>query len=76
MQIGGQCNMSLKAFHIFFIALATIVTFLFGTWLLITVEAGEAFMRFVFGGLAYVAGLLLLLYARYFLRKFRHLSFM
>jgi hypothetical protein len=68
--------MSLKAFHIFFIALAIIVTFIFGTWLFITVEAGEAFARFVFGGLAYAAGLILILYARYFLRKFQHLSFM
>lgn len=68
--------MSLKSFHIFFIALAIIVTFLFGTWLLVTVEAGEVFTRFVSGGLAYAAGLILLLYARYFLRKLRHISFM
>ncbi len=68
--------MSLKAFHIVFITFAAIVTFFFGTWLLVTVEEGGATLRFFFGGLSYATGLALLLYGRYFLRKFRHFSFM
>jgi len=67
--------MSLKAFHVFFIALATIVTFFFGTWLFITVEAGGAVLRFGFGALSYAAGILLLVYGRYFLRRFRHITY-
>lgn len=67
--------MSLKAFHIFFIALAIIVTLFFGTWLFVTVEAGEAAVRFFFGGLSYAVAILLGLYGRYFLRKFRDISY-
>jgi hypothetical protein len=67
--------MSLKTFHIFFIALAIVVTLFFGTWLFITVEAGDAAVRFSFGALSYAIGVLLLVYGRYFLRRFRHVSY-
>lgn len=68
--------MSLKAFHIFFISLAIITSFFFGTWLFITVEVGDPFHRFLSGGISYAVGLALVLYGRYFLHKFRHVSFM
>jgi hypothetical protein len=67
--------MSLKAFHVFFITLAIIVTFYFGTWLFVTVEAGEAAVRFVFGALTYAVGIVLVMYGRYFVRKFRDISY-
>jgi hypothetical protein len=66
--------MSLKAFHIFFIALATLTLFLFGTWWLVNVEVGDVLIRTVFGVISYAAGLVLIIYGRYFLRKFRHFS--
>ena len=68
--------MSLKAFHVVFIALAIILTFLFGTWLFITVEAGDAVVRFSFGAFTYAIGFLLIAYGRYFLRRFRHIGYM
>jgi hypothetical protein len=67
--------MSLKAFHVVFISLAIILTFLFGTWLFITVEAGNAIARFAFGGLSYAIGFLLMAYGRYFLRRFRQIAY-
>lgn len=74
MQIGGLYKMSLKQFHVLFITLAIIVTFFFGTWLFVTVDAGEASARFIFGGLSYLVGIMLILYARYILHKFRTLK--
>ncbi len=68
--------MSLKTFHLFFISLAIMVTFFFGTWLFVTVEAGDAALRFSFGALSYAAAVLLVVYGRYFLRKFRHISYL
>jgi hypothetical protein len=67
--------MSLKTFHILFISLAIILTFFFGTWLFVTVEAGDAAVRFGFGALSYAVGALLVVYGRYFLRRFRHVSY-
>jgi len=66
--------MSLKTFHIVFITLSILITFFFGTWLLVTVDAGAAVVRFIFGGLAYVAGLFLIVYARHILHKFQTLN--
>lgn len=74
MLIEGSCNMSLKSFHVFFITLAILVTFFFGTWLFVTVDAGEAVVRFLFGGLSYAVGFLLVVYARYFVHRFRSLN--
>jgi len=63
---------SLKSFHVFFISLAVLVTLFFGTWLFVTVDAGGAELRFIGGGVSYVAGVGLIVYMRYFLRKVRH----
>ena len=68
--------MSLKAFHVFFITISILVTLFFGTWLFVTVEAGEAVWRFVFGTISYGVAALLVVYGRYFLRRFRHVGYL
>lgn len=75
MRIGGQYNMSLKAFHVFFIGLSIVTAFFFGTWLFLTVEVADFYLRLGFGVLSYIVGLGLIVYGRYFLRKFKHISF-
>ena len=67
--------MSLKAFHIFFIFVSTLLAFFFGTWLLFAVEVMSGTIRVVGGIAAFMIGFLLVMYGRYFLRKYRHLSF-
>ncbi|HEY6953493.1 MAG TPA: hypothetical protein VI758_13890 [Bacteroidota bacterium] len=67
--------MSLKAFHIVFIALSIVTAFFFGTWLLVTVEAAAWSLRLSFGIVSYAVGLALIFYGRYFLRRFKHISF-
>ncbi len=68
--------MSLKAFHIFFIGLSVVTAFFFGTWLFLTDATLDSGSRIAFGAVSYVSGIVLMLYGRRFLRKFRHLSFM
>ncbi len=68
--------MSLKAFHIFFIVLSVLTAAFFGTWLLLTDAVTGGAMRIVFAALSFLAGAGLLVYGRFFLRKFKHLSFM
>ena len=68
--------MSLKAFHIVFIALSVLLAIGFGIWML-TADSG-------FGGVADFAGALLsfliaatlVVYGVRFLRKYKHLRFM
>ena len=68
--------MSLKAFHIFFIALSVMTAFFLGTWLVVADTEMGTPLRLVLGFLSCLAGAGLVLYGKYFLRKFKHLSFM
>ena len=68
--------MSLKAFHIFFIAISTLMTFGFAFWLVEQyATSGEAV---TLGGavVAAILGIGLIVYARRFLRKLRHVSYL
>ncbi len=68
--------MSLKSFHIVFIALSVATAFFFGTWMFITEDAGGIVLRTIAGSGSYIIGIGLALYGRYFLRRFKHFSFM
>ncbi len=65
--------MSLKKFHILFIALSVVTAFFFATWLLLTPEAGATGVRVISGGIAFIIGLGLIAYGKYFLKKVRHI---
>ena len=68
--------MSLKAFHIVFIAVSVLLCFGFGVWLFIP-NAHETTAVTVVGGiLSFGAGLGLLIYGKYFLRKFKNISYL
>jgi hypothetical protein len=68
--------MSLKAFHIVFIIASTLLTVGFGAWALnhfFSPEGGPQDLVFaVFSVLSLVG---LLLYGKYFLKKYKHLSY-
>jgi hypothetical protein len=67
--------MSLKAFHIVFIGLASALAVVFAVWEFIRYhESGEG-MQLVAGFLALAAALGLVLYGIRFLRKLRKVSF-
>lgn len=64
--------MSLKAFHIFFIALATLIVAGFGLWALGPANTGGSWM----GWLALALAVALPFYGRWFLAKTQEVSFL
>jgi predicted permease len=69
--------MSLKAFHLIFITAAIALAFGFGTWLIqeFLSPEGRAW-DLVFGVVSAAAGVGLMLYERYFLKKTKDLSYL
>ena len=63
--------MSLKAFHIAFITVSTLLTFGMGAWAFFEVDGA---MRFVWLLAALLVGALLIIYGMRFLKKMKHLG--
>ncbi|MEJ0091045.1 MAG: hypothetical protein WDM80_15045 [Limisphaerales bacterium] len=61
--------MSLKAFHLIFVTLLTALTFGCAAW-------AFAMGRPVFGALAVAAGILVIIYGVYFLKKLKKISYL
>lgn len=68
--------MSLKTFHIVFIALSVLSLFGFGVWLLLAGVVTSSELRFGGAVASFIAGAGLVEYGRRFLRKFKQLSYM
>lgn len=64
--------MSLKAFHLAFISLSTLMFFGFGAWTFI--ETSGNFI--VYGILSFLSGVALIVYGVKFLKKFRDVSYL
>ncbi|HMB90732.1 MAG TPA: hypothetical protein VKP65_07785 [Rhodothermales bacterium] len=64
--------MSLKAFHIFFIAVSVVLAFGFGVWGVYTHLAESNLGFLVMGLLSFVVGIGLIFYGVNFLHKLRH----
>ncbi|MBI3871943.1 MAG: hypothetical protein HY304_02570 [candidate division Zixibacteria bacterium] len=68
--------MSLKAFHIVFIGASTLLSFGVGVWAFVTgAEPGQSADR-IFGALAFLVGITLIVYGVRFLRKLRNVGFL
>jgi hypothetical protein len=68
--------MSLKAFHIVFILASTLLTGGFGLWAWARVFGGEGSAIDVVYGISSIAALAALIwYGKYFLQKYKHLSY-
>ncbi len=65
--------MSLKKFHILFIALSVATAFFFAAWLFLTPQAGVTAVRIFSGTVSLIIGLGLIAYAKVFLKKVRHI---
>ena len=69
--------MSLTAFHVLFITAASALAFGFGVWLLQAYRSPEGATSDLTGGVAaLVAGLGLLVYEGFFLKKLKHVSYL
>jgi hypothetical protein len=68
--------MSLKAFHIVFVAASVLVCFVFGAWLVHGYQHGES-RGYLWGAVgSFAAGVGMIAYGRYVLRKLRHISYL
>lgn len=68
--------MSLKSFHIFFIAIAAIMSCAVGAWGLWQYSSGGATQLAALGAVSFAMAIVLVIYGIRFLRKLRHESFL
>jgi len=69
--------MSLKAFHVIFITLSSLMLFGFGAWMLRAYRGPEGMTGdLVWAVAAIVAGVSLLVYEGFFLRKLKNVSYL
>ena len=68
--------MSLKAFHLVFIIAAITLAFGFAGWLVNNYFKDGGGLNLVFAGLSFTAGVGLIFYERYFLKKTKNVSYL
>jgi hypothetical protein len=68
--------MSLKAFHLVFITAASVLAFGFGVWLGGNYFSEGGVMNLVYALLSFAAGVGLIIYERYFLKKTKNLGYL
>lgn len=68
--------MSLKAFHIVFISASTLLAFGFGGWMLKAYADSGQVSDLVFGIGSTVAGVGLIIYGKYFLKKLKNINYL
>lgn len=68
--------MSLKAFHIIFITAASLLAFGFGVWMLRAYDAEGVKSDLIYGVSSLVAGVGLLIYEGFFLKKLKKVSYL
>ncbi len=68
--------MSLKAFHIAFIAVSSIFSFGFGAWALDAYHKQGDRTNLVMGVCGMICGVALIVYGKMFLKKLKHISYL
>jgi hypothetical protein len=69
--------MSLKAFHIIFITASTLLAFGFGAWSLAAYFAANGgTLDLILGSASVSAGIALIVYGKYFLKKLKNISYL
>ena len=75
-RLDGCRGMSLKAFHIFFVTLSTLLALGFGAWAIRDYRTGGAIGSLVLGVASLVCSVVLVLYGRWFLNKLKGESYL
>jgi hypothetical protein len=68
--------MSLKAFHIVFVAASVLLALMFGVWSLMSYFDGGPVRDLIFGIGSLAAGVGLVFYGKYVLRKLKDISYL
>lgn len=67
--------MSLKAFHLFFVLICTVLSVGFGIWSARHYADSGEWGHLAMAVLSFAGGIVLVIYCRWFLRKLRNVSF-
>jgi hypothetical protein len=68
--------MSLKAFHIIFIAASILLSFGFAAWCFVEYAEAHRRVELISGIVSVIVGVGLIVYGRYVLRKLKHISYL
>ena len=68
--------MSLKAFHIFFIAVSVLMAFGFAVWCFVNFADRHYWLDLLWGALSLAVGVGLIFYGKYVLRKLKDISYL
>ena len=68
--------MSLKAFHIVFVVVSTVLAFGFAAWSFGQYQETRGLVELGFGFGSLLAGVSLIVYGRYVLKKLKHISYL
>lgn len=68
--------MSLKAFHVVFIAASILLAFGFGAWCFVQYADSRRAAELIYGISSVAIGLGLIWYGKYVLRKLKHISYL
>ena len=68
--------MSLKTFHLIFVTAAVLLAFGFGAWLANNFFSDGGVMNLIFAFVSVAAGVGLIFYERYFLKKTKNVSYL
>ena len=68
--------MSLKAFHIFFIILSTLLAVAFGVWAVKDFGRSGSWVHLALGVGSFIMSVMLVWYGVWFLRKLKHVSYL
>jgi hypothetical protein len=68
--------MSLKAFHLIFIVASVVLAFGFSAWSFESYRATGESIDLLFGVLSILAGVALIWYGKYFLKKLKRISYL
>lgn len=68
--------MSLKAFHIVFVTISTILAIGFGLWAIRNYNHNHEMLSLIFGSFSLIGAVVLVVYGRWFLRKLKGVSYL
>ena len=68
--------MSLKSFHLVFIILSILFSFVFGIWAVFNYGSSDKIAELVLGIISLIGSVIMTIYLFFFLKKFKHISFL
>jgi len=68
--------MSLKAFHIVFVTVSVLMAFGFAVWCFVNFAHGRQLLDLLWGALSVGAGVGLIYYGKYVLRRLKHIPYL